>query len=666
MKPRYTRRVRGTLSAGGTALAAAMTWSAPPCAAQECVWRASNPDASWGRVMATDEVRRETVLYWARVMYPFPCETWTWDGDRWTLRGTEGPPARDQAAMVFDAARGETLLFGGLGGVRYGDTWTWDGARWTLETTDGPSPRRAHAMAYDPARGEVVLFGGRAAELSGETWIWNGEAWRLASTTGPAARARHGMAYDPISGEVLLCCGANDTQFLSDTWSWDGGAWTLRSPGNSLFRAAGAAMALDDSSGSVIRFGGDVPDDGLNNGVTDETYAWDGTAWHRVHSAEPGARSSCGMAPDPVRPGLILFGGYDGLVSHYSDMWRWSSGDWELMGLTSLEIPYPVGPLVFDSVRAHALFVPQGEARDSWPWVWDGSLWRASDMPRRRLSSGGAAAFDEARGQLVLLSGASTWLWDGEQWHERVVPGPGERLHHAMAFDRAGGHVLLFGGSTGGNAAGDTWLWDGDAWTHAAAQGPSPRWGAALAFDEAGGRLVLFGGTDGTELSGQTWGWTGFGWELLSEDGPSPRFAGAMAYAPQVGGLLLTGGTTGEYEQPLADSWLWRGGAWSEISLDGLSGRAHHSMRLDTADEELMAFGGKDGPNHLADLRVFVLDCGDACRVDWNGDSSVDTRDVVGFLLAWANGEPGADWDGDGTIGAQDVIAFLSDWGAGC
>src|SRR4051812_27020856 len=38
-------------------------------------------------------------------------------------------------------------------------------------------PRSEHTMVYDAARGVTVLFGGSTGTSSGETWEWNGSAW---------------------------------------------------------------------------------------------------------------------------------------------------------------------------------------------------------------------------------------------------------------------------------------------------------------------------------------------------------------------------------------------------------------------------------------------------------------------------------------------------------
>ena len=55
-----------------------------------------------------------------------------------------------------------------------------------------------------------------------------------------------------------------------------------------------------------------------------------------------------------------------------------------------------------------------------------------------------------------------------------------------------------------------------------------------------------------------------------------------------------------------------------------------------------------------------------SCPADLDGDGLVNTQDFLGFLNAWANGDPSADWNVDGTIDTRDFVAYLNDWVAGC
>src|SRR5437016_3218101 len=44
------------------------------------------------------------------------------------------PPTRYLAAVAYDAARSQVVLFGGWNGDTIGGTWTWDGTTWTHRT----------------------------------------------------------------------------------------------------------------------------------------------------------------------------------------------------------------------------------------------------------------------------------------------------------------------------------------------------------------------------------------------------------------------------------------------------------------------------------------------------------------------------------------------------
>jgi hypothetical protein len=110
---------------------------------------------------------------------------------------TCGPEARVSAAMTYDAGAGNVVLFGGLnvsngGGAIFNDTWTWDGKAWTQQCTSSPCdstlpPTRFFtSMAYDAAAGNSVLYGGIGGSCClpqslTDTWVWTGG---LACKTG--------------------------------------------------------------------------------------------------------------------------------------------------------------------------------------------------------------------------------------------------------------------------------------------------------------------------------------------------------------------------------------------------------------------------------------------------------------------------------------------------
>ncbi|HZW08738.1 MAG TPA: GC-type dockerin domain-anchored protein [Phycisphaerales bacterium] len=104
---------------------------------------------------------------------------------------------------------------------------------------------------------------------------------------------------------------------------------------------------------------------------------------------------------------------------------------------------------------------------------------------------------------------------------------------------------------------------------------------------------------------------------------------------------------------------------WSDKHGGGSDDRAH---AVAIGRDKLVAagwawsFGSGMGDVHLAAYSDPAL----SCAADFNGDGSVDTRDVLAFLNIWTSDGPGADFNGDGAINTQDVLAFLNTWTAGC
>lgn len=204
---------------------------------------------------------------------------------------TSSPTARREHAMVFDAARSRTVLFGGWGPTgRLGDTWTWDGTTWQPRFVAAPPARHQHAMAYDPNRHVVVLFGGNSASGNmNDTWEWNGTTWAQVASSGPSVRYGHAMAFDGNLGAVLLHGGDSGP---SETWAWDGTTWTQVATGPSLTEPA---MAFDELHQLVVMVQGS------------DLYTWDGSTWTQ--------RPPLGFVPTLAGSGLVYHGRRERIVA---------------------------------------------------------------------------------------------------------------------------------------------------------------------------------------------------------------------------------------------------------------------------------------------------------------------------------------------------------------
>jgi hypothetical protein len=209
--------------------------------------------------------------------------------------------------MAYDAARGVTVLFGGLNhqSARFPDTWEWNGTNWVLRHNMPVNEERFRvAMAYDSARQRTVRFGGGGSGgVWGDTWAWNGITWTRLTTVGPPARHSAQLAYDSVRDRMVLYAGEGQSGYLQDTWEYDGTSWLLRQPATVPPIRAAYAMAYDAAVARTILYGG------LTTSTT--TWSWDGNDWkaHSPSGGPPPARTWGAMAYDSGRDRIVMFGG---------------------------------------------------------------------------------------------------------------------------------------------------------------------------------------------------------------------------------------------------------------------------------------------------------------------------------------------------------------------
>jgi hypothetical protein len=316
-------------------------------------------------------------------------------------RHASAPSPRSGAYMVYDAARGVTILFGGnrtsSTSVEYpSDLWAWDGNAWRqlepLAGTPRPTGRDVPVLAYDAARQRVVMFGGRGGDSAqsvtglSDVWEWDGARWYHVPNSHTPNVLHPTATYDPVRQRVLLYGGGNMSStgafagLSRKLWEWDGTRWTLR-----------------DSAGPENRY------------AQASSVTATGTLVLLTMAAQP--RTSGGRAePEPSRA------------------WTWSATGWKAE---------ESGP-PFNNLQA-ANSAPDGTLYfyQSWEdWLQtpilhirriDG-VWKRIEPvtnPGIRLTSAGA--WDSRRKRFVLFGGMTrdrqylddTWELDGERWIKR-------------------------------------------------------------------------------------------------------------------------------------------------------------------------------------------------------------------------------------------------------
>lgn len=274
-----------------------------------------------------------------------------------------------------------------------------------------------------------------------------------------------------------------------------------------------------------------------------------------------GGRNSHGLAYDPVRQQVVLFGGYNG--NSMGDTWTWDGTNWTRRFPATSPADRWGHRMVFDAARGEVVLFggtrSTGRLNDT--WVWNGTTWTqktpaSSPGPRENF----CLAYDAARQRVVLFGGANggqeTWLWDGTTW---AAANPANRPQATdrsdMAYDPVRQEIVLFGNF------GQTWIWNGTDWTQRGSlHVPAAKSWPALVTDGTSNTILMFSGSNQRE----TWRWDGTNWSPLSPANQPP----GMQYHDAVWDstaqrVVLFGGDIPGVDNYAADTWVWNGTNWA-------------------------------------------------------------------------------------------------------
>lgn len=480
---------------------------------------------------------------------------------------------------------------------------------------NAPTTARA-SLVWHAARGELLAFGGidvSGLRFTSRTLRLDGERWNDVTTGGTLPPAADGVAvYDPIGERVVL------VQDDGQTWFLENNTWRAL-VGDTPTAASGATVAFDEARRGIVRFGGQL----LNSTTRhDETWFLDGETWQQLEfSTSPGPRSGAAMAFDRIDNGLVLRGGRNENNNVLTDLWRLDSGGWQLLRDDDV-VGYADGVAVTDPESGRVQFVGGtfgGQSLATALQTFNGAqLVSSTTIPAAR-SSG--AAWDLAQRRLVILGGSGFNLGPNLLRNFVIIKNgearsPGERAplesadNARVTYDRGAGKVVLFGGSfavgAGTAVLQSTRLWNGVTKQPVGVvnvDGPLPATG--LFFD--GSSVGSFGGGDVLRLSADGWidvaplpagiptfstGFAfhagddvafGFGGSTNSieamdttitvRDGivnivspatsPPPRRSAQLAYDARHARVVLYGGTTSQ--QLLRDTWVFEEETWRPL-----------------------------------------------------------------------------------------------------
>jgi len=301
------------------------------------------PAGRFNTALTYDADRKVTVMFGGTTLNTFGAqvtsrETFEWDGNTWLLRAMSGPTPRSGHTMVYDPDRKQLVLFGGSStGSPYdtlGDTWEYDGLKWKLRATNGPPSRTGAAMAYDNTTHKTVLYGGvRNGNVRlYDTWEYDGNlgTWSQVQTGLPAgtllSQWKPTLAFDSLRQKRVMfdyySVGSGSPELR--VFEWDGAQWVRQSPLPDPDRITGRtptpvtdfAVAYDSQRGMVV----------LNNGqdtsgrYPNATWSYDGTYWRLLSLSGPGGLGGGALSYDSSRNALVEFGGWrNDVVGYYWD-----------------------------------------------------------------------------------------------------------------------------------------------------------------------------------------------------------------------------------------------------------------------------------------------------------------------------------------------------------
>ena len=410
--------------------------------------------------MAYDPARGKTVVFGGLdpTTMTYFGDTWEYAGAGWVANPAAGPTPR-VSAMAWYAQGEQIVLFGGTSGTgTSSDMWTFDGTSWSGFATGAPV-RGQHAMAGDVAHGYVLAVGGdQATDLP---WEYDGQ-WYVAGTASPSTSLsdRTGFVRETARGKDLFVSSQGAFEMLD-------GAWSRVASDPTASQQTQNAMVYDEAHAVAL----------LYQPTLQATWIFDG-AW-KAMAKGPAFRTAPALAYDGVNGQVVMFGGLkQGAMGSYQETWAWNGTAWHMLSPAHQPPPRFDAAFAWDPVRREAVLfggktfpagLPFGDT-----WAWDGADWTErvpATAPTRR--SQAAFAWNPNRRRLLLYAGSDTsglredaWEWDGASWSLVPVPNaPPPRSLAALAASSDGKGVVMFGGQdplAGG--LNDQWLlsWDSD------------------------------------------------------------------------------------------------------------------------------------------------------------------------------------------------------------
>ena len=518
------------------------------------------------------------------------------------VRRTASAGPLTSGPLVHDSTHGITYLFpdtaaGDYSGAKPTDFtqfWAWKDHAWSTpglldpEGDGNPTASTAYApsLTYDVGRDRVVLLLQTAAQAS-ETWEFNGLSWQnMLPSTQPPPRSDARLVYNPNTRVSMLFGGQRaDATYLNDLWTWDGNSWTALSSTGAPSPRANFGMAFHTARNSLLLQGGvgsTAACDGASGTTCSGTYELLGSTWTAVaaNAQAPGACFNQGMAYDPSRAKVVLFGGQNGSgAACGSGVWEYGAQGWLALNPADPDgdgnaptSPYAQGQLAYDVAERATLTVAPGvsaNANDGTLWSWDGMSWLQAAPT---INSGGAFYYPPTR---TLMSLTASGMVGGKYVWDSSLPYPNPYFGSSapMAWDTQR-NLVLIGNEADTACSMYSWTPQGSYACDSGSTGPIARCASSMVYDAHRATAVQFGGGEycGATTLNDLWEYNASSWQQRCDGVPSAdtcasmplaRKYPGMAYDPNLQQVLLFGGN----EYPIDPNlWLWDGSHWQAVA----------------------------------------------------------------------------------------------------
>jgi hypothetical protein len=270
-------------------------------------------------------------------------EAWKWDGQSWSRWETSGAPTFAHHSMAFDSRRNVLVVCGRETPTRGSyQMWEYDGSKWTrgADIPIGPSAQGDVKIAFDGPRNRIVLYAARAKGAT-ETWEYDGKTWQQIKSVHQPVRCDDGalLQYDEAQRKTIL---VGEDRTGNGLLSWDGHEW------------------------------------GADGGAGTQTWFWDGIDWTQVKGQQPPKAVWGGIAFDTLHHQTVL-------LTTRMETWTLQR-EWQQLRPPASPKPAPNGffAMAYDPVRKGIVFYGgesrQSELEKNWvypdsTWMYDGYSW---------------------------------------------------------------------------------------------------------------------------------------------------------------------------------------------------------------------------------------------------------------------------------------------------